>query len=146
MKPIFENDIDAENEARVAGVCERKWQCKLFRQKRLAQFDYVAVRGGEVLCFVEMRSISYKMADLPHIMISMTKLIAAKTMGDITGKRHLFVVDYQDGIRFADLNQFMASDIMTALSPANANRRNDHGDREVVALIPNAQFKLLEEK
>ena len=43
MKPTYENQGDAENERQLALLLDDKWKCKMQRQMKYAQFDYVAL-------------------------------------------------------------------------------------------------------
>ena len=144
FKPIYENEGDAKNEDTLAKFCEARWNVKMVRQKKLAQFDYMACSGNTIKGFVEMRSITKHFDDLDSIMISATKLIAAKQMSLISPIPHLFVVQWVDDIiGCTDLNKFLADPVDLIRSPITNNRRNAPDDLEAVAYIPKEAFQIM---
>jgi len=146
FKPIYENENDAQNEDALAKFCERKWNVKMVRQRKLAQFDYFAVLGSEVKAFVEMRTRSNKFDQFPDIWMNINKLVTAKTVFEITKIPHLFMVEWSDAIGVCNLNNFLETDCEMAYMPESPNRRNAIEDREAIALIPINLFKILENK
>lgn len=144
FKPIYENETDATNEERLAKFCEARWNVKMVRQKKLAQFDYMACSGNTIKGFVEMRCLNNHFDDHDDIIISSTKLIAAKQMSLISPIRHLFVVQWLDDIiGCADLNKFLANQVELNRSPITTNRRNAPDDLEAVAYIPKEAFQIM---
>ena len=144
FKPIYENDADAQNEAELAKFCEAKWNVKMVRQKKLAQFDYMACSGNTIKAFVEMRHRDTHYDDFDSVMISATKLVAAKQMQLISPIPHLFVVQWiDDVIAYANLNKFIDGGIELVRSPITNNRRNAPDDLEAVAYVPKEIFQIM---
>lgn len=144
FKTIYENDADAQNEAELAKFCEAKWNVKMVRQKKLAQFDYMACSGNTIKAFVEMRHRDTHYDDFDSVMISATKLVAAKQMQLISPIPHLFVVQWiDDVIAYANLNKFMDGGIELVRSPITNNRRNAPDDLEAVAYVPKEIFQIM---
>jgi hypothetical protein len=144
FKPIYENDADAQNEANLAALCETKWHVKMVRQKKLAQFDYMACSGNTINAFVEMRCLNEHFDDHAGVIISATKLVAAKQMRLISSIPHLFVVQWVDDvIAYANLNKFMDGDVDLIRSPITNNRRNAPDDLEAVAYVPKEIFQIM---
>lgn len=144
FKPIYENDADAQNEANLAAFCEIKWHVKMVRQKKLAQFDYMACSGNTIKAFVEMRCLNEHFDDHAGVIISATKLVAAKQMQLISSIPHLFVVQWiDDVIAYANLNKFMNGDVDLIRSPITNNRRNAPDDLEAVAYVPKEIFQIM---
>ena len=77
MKPTYENSTDEANERQLALLLEDKWKCKMQRQMKYAQFDYVALRGKKIQAFVEMRHRKVNYDQYPTCFISLTKLLMA---------------------------------------------------------------------
>lgn len=145
FKPIYENKTDAKNEDTLAKFCEAKWNVKMVRQRKLAQFDYVAISGSEVKAYVEMRNHSYELNKYPTTWINLSKLLIANQMQQITKIKHIFVVQFADCIAFCDLNHFLDTDYEVNFMAESPNRRNDINDREVIAHIPKSLFKIMEQ-
>lgn len=144
FKPIYENEGDAQNEDTLAKFCEARWNVKMVRQKKLAQFDYMACSGNTIKGFVEMRCLNEYFDNYVGVIISSTKLIAAKQMSLITDIPHLFVVQYIDGsVGCTDLNNFLANPVELIRSPITNNRRNAPDDLEAVAYIPKEAFQIM---
>ena len=144
FKPIYENDADAQNEAKLAAFCETKWHVKMVRQKKLAQCDYMACSGNTIKAFVEMRCLNSHFDDHAGVIISATKLVAAKQMQLISSIPHLLVVQWiDDVIAYANLNKFMDGDVDLIRSPITNNRRNAPDDLEAVAYVPKEIFQIM---
>lgn len=147
FKDVFENDQDATNEAELADIIERNYSVKMVRQRKFSQFDYMACKGNRITAFVEMRCLNSHFDDHSTVMISASKLLAAKTMIDISGIRHLFAVKWIDDIiALADINRFLVDRVELVRSPITENRRNAPDDLEPVAHIPIEAFKVIVEK
>ena len=138
MKPTYENSGDEVNERHLASLLENKWQCKMQRQMKYAQFDYVALRGKKIQAFVEMRHRGVEHNKYPTCFISLTKLLMAQNLKNVCNVPCLFVVQWTDAIGYCNLD--MQCEI--EYSSEGWNRRNDPSDIEVIGLIPIDKFKM----
>ena len=138
MKPTYENSGDEVNERQLASLLENKWQCKMQRQMKYAQFDYVALRGKKIQAFVEMRHRGVEHNKDPPCFISLTKLLMAQNLKNVCNVPCLFVVQWTDAIGYCNLD--MRCEI--EYSSEGWNRRNDPSDIEVIGLIPIDKFKM----
>ncbi len=138
MKPTYENSGDEVNERQLASLLENKWQCKMQRQMKYAQFDYVALRGKKIQAFVEMRHRGVEHNKYPTCFISLTKLLMAQNLKNVCNVPCLFVVQWTDVIGYCNLD--MQCEI--EYSSEGWNRRNDPSDIEVIGLIPIDKFKM----
>lgn len=146
-KDVFENDEDATNEAELADIIERIYSVKMVRQRKFAQFDYMACKGNHISAFVEMRCLNAHFDDHATVIISASKLLAAKTMIDVSGIRHYFVVRWIDDIiGLVTLNRFLMNGVELVRSPITDKRRNAPDDLEPVAHIPIEAFKVIVDK
>jgi hypothetical protein len=146
-KDVFENDDDAINEAELADIIERIYSVKMVRQRKFAQFDYIACKGNHISAFVEMRCLNAQYDAHKTVMISASKLLAAKTMIDISGIKHFFVVRWIDGVvGLSVINRFLMNGVELVRSPITDKRRNAPDDLEPVAYIPIEAFKVIVEK
>ena len=134
---------DYEHEEKLARLLEEKWACTMHRQHSLAQFDFIAHRNGVPVSFVEIRKRRKEMMTYPTVIISMTKLIAAKYQTDITGLPCFFVVEWSDKTAYVDLECHKTF----SLSGNNWKRRhNEYGPQTNIELLGNIdinQFKVL---
>ena len=144
FKPIYENETDAKNEDTLAKFCEAKWNVKMVRQRKLAQFDYMACMGDEIRAFVEMRHRTTKSDQHNDEIITISKLLVVKQMLSISKIPHLFVVQWADGVvGCANLTKFVQEPFGIVRGPITNNRRNTPDDLEPVTYIPKANFQMV---
>ena len=58
MKPTYESSYimqDKINEEIVASLISKKWKCDMVRQGHYDSFDYIAMRGDNIVAFIELR-------------------------------------------------------------------------------------------
>ena len=139
MKPTYENQADAENERQLALLLENKWKCKMQRQMKYAQFDYVALRGKKIQAFVEMRHRNVPYDQYPTCFISLTKLLMAQNLKNVCDVPCLFVVQWSDRTGYCNLD--MKCEV--EFSGEGWNRRNDPSDIEAIGLIPTDRFVMI---
>ena len=130
-KPIYENKIDFSNEEKLAKFLEAQWKCKMQRQRKFAQFDFVALDGREIKAFIEMRNRNIKHNQYPNCFISASKLIAARALIDVCDVPCLFVVSWSDRVGYADLSKKYKIEY----SQEGWSRRNDPSDVEALVLF-----------
>ena len=140
-KPIYENKIDFSNEEKLAKFLEAQWKCKMQRQRKFAQFDFVALDGREIKAFIEMRNRNITHNQYPNCFISASKLIAARALIDVCDVPCLFVVSWSDRVGYADLSKKYKIEY----SQEGWSRRNDPSDVEAIGLIPIADFTFFDE-
>ena len=76
MKPTYDSNYtkqDEINEDRVASLISDKWKCYMLRQGHYDSFDYIAMRGDDIVSFIEMRSRSHDYGTFKDCFISLTK-------------------------------------------------------------------------
>ena len=132
MKPVYENELDYSNEKKLASFLEQQWNCTMKRQRKFAQFDFVALDGKEIKAFIEMRNRNIKHDKYADCFISASKLIAAKSLTDVCDVPCLFVVSWSDRIGYANLTQKFKIEY----SQEGWSRRNDPSDVEAIGLVP----------
>lgn len=97
-RSIYENEDDFKNEQEMADMLAERWKCKMLRQKKLSQFDFIAYRNAKPLAFLEFRNRKQKFNDFPTMIVSMTKLVAWHSSKAITGLPCYFVVQWADAV------------------------------------------------
>ena len=138
MKPTYENSGDEVNERQLASLLENKWQCKMQRQMKYAQFDYVALRGKKIQAFVEMRHRGVEHNKYPTCFISLTKLLRANELKQTTGLPCFFVVSWLDRSGWINLDQIFK----LKRSGKKWSRRNNPEISELLGSIPIDKFKM----
>ena len=136
-RPTYENKEHLAKEQELAEFVAVKWRCEMRKQDKYNQFDYVAVRGGNVTAFVELRCRSNPIGKYPNCFITSSKLAHAHAMHGATGLPILFLVRWVDAIGFADLTK------RYSITVGGRTDRGDKADVEAVAEIPIGDFKLL---
>ena len=139
---IYENKEDYDNEQRMADMLAEKWKCRMLRQKKLSQFDFIAYRDNKPLAFLEFRKRNQKFNDYPTMIVSMTKLVAWHSSRAITGLPCFFVVEWKDAIGYTDLENFVIFGEFK-ISAKTHNRRNNYDDQEIISVLSTEHFKLI---
>ena len=137
--PIYETQEDYDAEQRVADIVAQKWLCEMQRNKKLSPFDFIAHRDGVPRAFIEMRKRHNPMHQYSSVMVSLTKIIAAKQHTEATGLPCFFVVEWTDAIGYVnfDCQKYLR------ISGKGWNRRNPPDEVEVIEYISNDQFQIL---
>lgn len=86
---------DQKNEDRISKLISERWKCDLVRQGHYENFDFIGMRGGEILSFVEVRCRSHDYGDFPDCFISLTKLLKANELTQTTGLPCFFIVSWK---------------------------------------------------
>jgi hypothetical protein len=141
-RSIYENEDDFKNEQEMADMLAEKWKCKMLRQKKLSQFDFIAYRNAKPLAFLEFRKRKQKFNDFPTMIVSMTKLVAWHSSKAITGLPCYFVVQWADAVGYTDLENFVIYGELKISAKTN-NRRNAYDDQEIISLLSTDHFKML---
>ena len=136
-RPTYENKEHLAKGQELAEFVASKWRCELRKQEKSNQFDYVAMRGGKVTAFVELRCRSNAIDKYPNCFITSSKLAHAHAMHGATGLPIFFLVSGVDAIGFADLTK------RYSITVGGRTDRGDKADVEAVAEIPIGEFKLL---
>lgn len=137
MRPTYETDADIAKEAEVAKVAAEKWNCEMFKLAKFGQFDFAAIRSGQIKAFVEIRCRSNRSDAYPTMIVSANKVIAAWQTEMATGIPAFFVVRWTDQIGFINLAQRFAVTIGGRVD------RGDKADIEAVCHIPIDQFQMI---
>lgn len=136
MRPIYETDKDLRNELSLSNIVSKQWKCTMQKLQPRDHFDYAAVRNGEVVAFIEMKTRSNKMQHYPTYMISMTKVINASITGISTGLPCFLVVQWVDGVGYVNMGN-----VKTTVKMGGRTDRSDPQDVEPVCHIDIGLFK-----
>lgn len=127
---------DEVNENKIAELVSARWKCELIRQDHYDSFDYIAMRNGEILSFVEVRSRTHEYGKFPDCFISLTKMLRANELTQTTGMPCFFVVSWTDRVGWINL------DFKPRLvrSGKEWSRRNNPKVSELLGSIPIEKF------
>ena len=76
-RPLYETQADRDNEAAMADILQRRFDCRLTKMPIKYSLDYMATRKGSAVAFIEVRQRKNPMAQYPTYMLSMYKMIRA---------------------------------------------------------------------
>jgi len=98
MRPIYETEKDLKNERSLADILCKKWRCKLQKLQPRDSFDYAAIRDGKVIAFIEMKNRNNEIGKYDTYMISMSKLLHAHNVRNVTDIVCVLAVRWTDAI------------------------------------------------
>lgn len=141
-RPIYESEADRQRERKTAEILERHFKCQLRKAPALFAVDFVAVRDGKPVAWVEIKNRNYSMEQIKKMggyLISLKKIIAAKQLHEVTGLSLALVVHATDGVYFDLISDFTVRN----LTIGGRTDRGDHEDVEPCALLDVTKFRRL---
>jgi Holliday junction resolvase-like predicted endonuclease len=100
---VFSTPADREAEDRAAAILERRWNCKLHRYEPFDRIDWYASRDGETVAFIELKTRSHPAGQYPTVFLNYRKYRELFSSWENSRKPHLFVVQFQDQLRYIDV-------------------------------------------
>tara|TARA_A100000172_G_scaffold69562_1_gene49661 strand:+ start:942 stop:1388 length:447 start_codon:yes stop_codon:yes gene_type:complete len=140
-RPVYEKQMDRDNEAELALIVTQKWKCQMSKMKDKSAFDYAAIRSNEVMAFIEMKTRKTEMNKYPSYLISFTKVWKAKQLYQALHLPVFLLVKWADKIAFTALHNCKPK-----VQIGGRKDRQDPSDIEPVAMIPLEDFLLLGNK
>jgi len=138
-RPIYEGAMDLAREHDIMGLVSAKWGVQYYKLPMSYRLDFMLMSADKPKAFVECKHRNFVWGKYPDVMISMSKVIAAEQMLQITGLRTMFVVRATDRIFYVQLNRCVSNVDWLKFGGRTANTRDD-GDIEPVYHIPIAEF------
>mgnify|MGYP003133790855 FL=1 len=142
MFVCHETKENFDNEQTLADFLAKQWNCTMQRQRKYAQFDFVALKGKEIKAYVEMRERKIPHDKYPNCYINAGKLLTAKSLTDLFNIPCLFAVSWSDRIGYVNLNQKFKMEF----SAQYWGTRTDPTDVEAIGLIPISSFTFFKQK
>ena len=138
-RPRYETQADRDNEQRVVDyLATLGWQFeKIPMQYRM---DFAIFRDGECRGFAELKSRNVFMNTYPSVMISLSKVLAARWLTEATGLPAYLVVRYQDALTRLDFSDYYE------LRMGGRADRGDPQDRDICAYYPTERLRLISQK
>lgn len=110
--PTYQTQKDVSSEEDTINFLRCKWNCRIERMPDFHEFDYAVINSsGSVRALVEIKNRKADAAKYPTIILSMSKVLAAKQWDD-HGIRCFLVVRVGNGKpRMLDINKTEPADI-----------------------------------
>jgi hypothetical protein len=104
--PTYQTDRDAVSEEDTINFLRSKWNCKIERMPDFHEFDYAVINNaGSVKALIEIKNRKADAVKYPTIILSMSKVLAARQWAD-QGLRCFLVVRVGEGKpRILDINK-----------------------------------------
>ena len=137
-RPYYETKDDLNNEKQIAKVIENVFKCELYKMPIKLSLDFMAMRNGKAVAFIEARQRKNEMTRYDTYMISMYKLMMARNLTQATKLPCYLAVQFTD--KFA-MTKFPPEDFY--VSVGGLTSRRDPQDIEPVAHFNIENFKVL---
>jgi hypothetical protein len=134
--PKYESQHDLQNERLVADALENIG-VEVYKLPVQYRLDWLLRRDGQPIGFAEVKARKCDMKTFPTVMISLSKVIHARMLTDVTDLPCYLILLYRDGL--ARLN--FASDF--SVGPGGRSDRNDPSDHDVCAYYPNERLQVI---
>ena len=135
MRPIYESETDLRNERQIIDGLNEAWRTQSSKLPRSYGLDYALTRGGRVTAFVEIKCRTIPSWTYDTYMISLAKVLKAKSLGNNVEVPALLVVRWNDMVGYVDLRP-VALDVQMG----GRTDRGDAQDIEPVCMIPIKDF------
>ena len=136
MRPTYENEKSLQTEVQFAKAIEAFTRSELVKLPKSYGLDYCGVRNKTVVSFIEMKCRTNTVEAFEDYMISLSKILKAKDLHELTGLPCILFVRWRDAFGWADMRETFT------LSVGGRKDRNDWQDTEPVCLIPIDRFKV----
>jgi hypothetical protein len=140
---LYENQKDREVERVLADVVQSAWRCQLKKLNPTSPVDYCAMRGRDVVAWVEIKRRSKTMAEISElggVMVNLEKVIACQNISTLTNKPWFLVIGARDGVYAAKISEQPEPDAVTFCGRKD---RGDPNDVEACAIYKAPRFKLI---
>ena len=139
-RPTYETAEDRNNERRLAAKIERHYGCILQKMPMKLSLDFMAIRDGKAVAFIEARQRKIAMNTYPTYMLSLYKAMQARALTMTTGLPCFLAVQWTDKAGIAKLPP---SHEDMHVEMGGTTRRDDPQDIEPMVHFDIAKFKEL---
>ena len=137
-RPYYETQDDLNNEKQIAKVIENVFKCELYKMPIKLSLDFMAMRNGKAVSFIEVRQRKNDMTRYGTYMISLYKLMMANNLTQATKLPCFLAVQFTD--KFA-ITKFPPEDFYVNVE--GSVKRGDPQDIEPMAHFNIENFKVL---
>ena len=141
--PGFTAPIDTANEDKLRARIEQAWGCELKRFGKLCAIDFYALRHNRMVGLVEIKCRHHPMNQYPTVFLNVRKWLALQLAQQGLGVPAMFVVGFDDAVRFIPINEVNTSDIRMA---GTTHLVKSHADIEPIIYIQLDTMKPLPEE
>jgi hypothetical protein len=141
-RPIYEQAVDLAREHDIMSLVSAKWGVQYYKLPMSYRLDFILMSAEKPKAFVECKHRNFVWGKYPDVMISMSKVMAAEQMLQVTGLKTMFVVRATDRIFYTQLNRCAGNLNWLKFGGRTATTRDD-GDIEPVYHIPIEEFSEL---
>ena len=141
-RPMYESAMDLAREHDIMQKVSASWGVQYYKLPISYRLDFILMSAEKPKAFVECKHRNFAWGDYPDVMISMSKVMVAEQMLQITGLRTMFIVRAKDQILYTQLNVCASHVDWLRFGGRTANTRDD-GDVEPVYHIPANHFSML---
>ena len=139
-RPLYETQIDRNNERRLAAKIEKHYNCILQKMPMKLSLDFMAIRDGKAVAFIEARQRKIAMNTYPTYMLSLYKAMQARSLTMTTGLPCFLAVQWTDK---AGIAQLPPEHKDMHVEMGGTTRRDDPQDIEPMVHFDIANFKEL---
>lgn len=139
-RPLYETDQDRANENAISAKIEAHYGCILSKMPKKLSLDFMALRNGKAVAFVEARQRKIAMNTYPTYMLSLYKATQARLLTMTTGLPCFIAVQWTDKLGIAKLPPSFED---MHVEVGGTTRRDDPQDIEPMVHFDIAKFKEL---
>ena len=139
-RPTYETQTDRNNERRLAAKIEKHYGCILSKMPMKLSLDFMAIRDGKAVAFIEARQRKIAMNTYPTYMLSLYKAMQARALTMTTGLPCFLAVQWTDK---AGIAQLPPENNDMHVEMGGTTRRDDPQDIEPMVHFDIANFKEL---
>ena len=139
MRPYYENQQTLSDERSTADTLEQLYNCELKKMPIKMSLDFMAMRNGQAVSFIEVRNRKNARLTYPTYMVSLYKYMMAGTITQTTGLPCFLAVQWSDDIGIVK----MPADDGVTIGWGGLKTRGDPQDMEPMAYIEIEQFRVL---
>ena len=139
-RPTYETQTDRNNERRLAAKIEKHYNCMLTKMPMKLSLDFMAMRDGKAVAFIEARQRKIAMNTYPTYMLSLYKAMQARLLTMTTGLPCFLAVQWTDK---AGMVRLPPSHEDMHVEMGGTTRRDDPQDIEPMVHFDIANFKEL---
>jgi len=137
-RKLYESKQDLSKENELAKQISYRWACSLRKLPIHYHLDFAAEREGKIVAFMEFKCRTSEMNKYPTYMISMSKMMTARSMYGVSGKESFLIVQWKDKIAKCEM--------LWCKYEVGMGGRTDRGDWQDVdpcCYIPLSEFTVI---
>ena len=101
----WESPADLENEQGVASCIEQAFQCQLHKLPKSYRLDFMATREGDGVAWIEVKCRKHPSTKYPTVMLSLSKVLAARQLESNTDLTAFLVVRFTDCTKYTTFTE-----------------------------------------